>query len=210
MVDFNAFQNLIHNLGLSAARIENNKQDIDSKSEVSAFTVGYEEAKRQELAKDNGVSEVGTEAELDNIMKKELASLMGATFGTEKAGLKQQVNENGKAVFSADDISLDNMLALLEPEAGLNVEQVKEYSKKPMLSNVQDSNPLDELSKLGMDAKDAEVLMNTVPGAMKFITDAIKDGSAKRITDYMNELGAGNEAIGSLIFANREEIWKQV
>lgn len=210
MVDFNAFQNLIHNLGLSAARIENNKQDIDSKSEVSAFTVGYEEAKRQELAKDNGVSEVGTEAELDNIMKKELASLMGATFGTEKAGLKQHVNENGKAVFSADDISLDNMLALLEPEEGLNVEQVKEYSKKPMLSNVQDSNPLDELSKLGMDAKDAEVLMNTVPGAMKFITDAIKDGSAKRITDYMNELGAGNEAIGSLIFANREEIWKQV
>ncbi|MBO6271952.1 hypothetical protein J6O48_04140 [bacterium] len=199
MVDFNGFQNLIHNLGLSAARIENNKFDIDSKSEVSAFIAGAEECKTKELNKEQGVIEVGSEAELDQIMKKELASLMGADFGTTKAGLKQHVDENGKAKFSEEDLSLENLMSLLEPEEGLNIDQVREYSKKPMLSSASEINPLEELEKLGMNEADAQVLMNTVPGAMKFITDAIKDGSAKRITNYMTELGYGNEAIGGFM-----------
>ncbi len=176
-IDFN---NLIKNLGQAAANMQNDKSKIDTKTELNTYVSGWDAIKAKAEAESSANSEAKIDiSSLEGEMKSELASLMGAEFG-KSAGV-QNKGDVQKPLFSEDEISLENMMALLAPEDGMDIDKLREYNKKPMLSAASES--VDALTDAGFDSELVEIMVESTPGAVKYISDAIKSGSAKRIGD---------------------------
>ena len=180
--DINNFGSMISNLGKATAGLQNDESKIDTKNELNAYVSGWDAIK--ETAEKQGANTVDI-ASLEGDMKTELAGLLGAEFG-EKA----QVAKNEKAAFSAEEISLENMMALLE-EDGLSLDKVREYNKVPLSTLDESIDGVQELTEAGFSNELIQVMLDEVPGAVKYITDSIKDGSADRISNEMatNEYG---------------------
>ena len=176
-IDFN---NLIKNLGHVAANMQNDKTKIDTKTELNTYVSGWDAIKAKAEAENSANAEAKVDiASLEGDMKSELASLMGAEFG-KSAGV-QNKGDAQKPVFSEDEISLENMMALLAPEDGMDIDKLREYNKKPMLS--AESESVDTLTDAGFDSELVEIMVESTPGAVKYISDAIKSGSADRIAN---------------------------
>ena len=196
-IDFN---NLIHNLGKTAANMQNNKDKIDTKTELNTYVSGWDAIKSKaevENSQNNNDVDVST---LEATMKSELASLMGAEFGNT-AGVENKGTAE-KPVFSEEDISLENMMALLSPEDGLDINKLREQNKKPVLSNM--STDVEQMNDFGFDPELTNLLMETEPGAVKYISDAIKSGRGEAITKDVAEFGEGNEALGYFMLDNKD------
>ena len=178
-MDFNIsqFSSLINNLGKSSAKMQKDENTIDTKAELNAYVSGWDAIKAK--AQSSGAEQTDMSL-LEGDMKSELASLMGADFG-KSAGVKGK-EVQGQTLFSADEISLENMMSLLAPEDNLDIEKLREYNKKPMLSSVEERN--DEVSTLenaGFSSELVNILMDETPSALKHITNSIKTGAADRI-----------------------------
>ncbi len=173
--DINNFGSMISNLGKATAGLQNDESKIDTKSELNAYVSGWDAIK--ETAEKQGANTVDI-ASLEGDMKTELAGLLGAEFG-EKA----QVAKNDKAVFSAEEISLENMMALLKEEDGLSLDKLREYNKMPLATLDESINGVYEMTEAGFSNELIQVMLDEVPGAVKYITNSIKDGSANRIGD---------------------------
>lgn len=185
-IDFN---NLIANLGKASANMQNDKTKIDTKSELNAYVSGWDAIKAK-AEKSNNAIQNGEDTAYDNAnisdleqtMKSELANLMGADFG-KSAGVKAE-KKNNEVVFSKDEISLENMMSLLAPEDNLDIDKLREFNKKPMLSSVEERNEeVATLEKAGFSAELVNILMDETPSALKHITNSIKTDAADRIKD---------------------------
>lgn len=182
--NINQFSSLLGNLGKASASMQNDTTKIDTKSELNTYVSGWDAIKAK--AESAGAEKADISA-LEGDMKSELASLMGAEFG-KTAGI-QGKEKNGNVVFSEEDVSLENMMALLAPEDGLDIDKLREYNKKPMLSSVEEQNQeVATLQNAGFDSALVNIMMDEVPGALKHITNSIKDGSAKRMADFQSNV----------------------
>lgn len=182
--NINQFSSLLGNLGKASASMQNDTTKIDTKSELNTYVSGWDAIKAK--AESAGAEKADISA-LEGDMKSELASLMGAEFG-KTAGI-QGKEKNGNVVFSEEDVSLENMMAMLAPEDGLDIDKLREYNKKPMLSSVEEQNQeVATLQNAGFDSELVNILMDEVPGALKHITNSIKDGSAKRMADFQSNV----------------------
>ena len=179
--DINNFGSMISNLGKASANMQNDAEKIDTKAELNAYVSGWDAIKAS--AEKQG-AEAADISMLEGDMKAELANLMGATFG-ETAGVKKSADG---AVFSAEEISLENMMALLEPEDGLDLDKLREYNKQPIAALDDAIDGVFELTEAGFSTELIQVLMDETPGAIKHITNSIKDGSANRINNYAQNL----------------------
>lgn len=181
--NINQFSSLLGNLGKASASMQNDTTKIDTKSELNTYVSGWDAIKAK--AESAGAEKADISA-LEGDMKSELASLMGAEFG-KTAGI-QGKEKNGNVVFSEEDVSLENMMAMLAPEDGLDIDKLREYNKKPMLSSVEEQNQeVATLQNAGFDSALVNIMMDEVPGALKHITNSIKDGSAKRIVNEISD-----------------------
>lgn len=184
-IDFNG---LIKNLGTFAAKMQKDKEKIDTKTELNTYVSGWDAIKSKaesENAKPNIDVTVNID-ELESTMKSELASLLGADFGSS-AQVKNQGTEE-KPFFNPEDISLENMMNILansplEEADGIDMKKLQEYNKKPMLSSWQERSAVEDMNEFGFDPELTNILMESTPGAIKYISDAIKSGSANRIAD---------------------------
>ncbi|MCM1265363.1 MAG: hypothetical protein NC200_04105 [Candidatus Gastranaerophilales bacterium] len=176
--DINNFGSMISNLGKASANMQNDKTKIDTKSELNAYVSGWDAIK---ASAEKAGAEAGDIASLEGTMQSELASLMGAEFG-QSAGVKKTAD--GSA-FSADEISLENMMSLLEPEDGLDIGKLREYNKQPVATIGEAVDGIIELTEAGFDNDLIQVMLDETPGAFKHITNAIKNGSANRISNGM-------------------------
>jgi len=174
--DINNFGSLISNLGKTAASLEKDQTKIDTKSELNTYVSGWDAIKAK--AEADGAQQADISA-LEGDMKSELASLMGAEFG-KSAGVNAK-EENGKAVFSDEDISLENMMAMLEPEDDMDINKLREYNKIPLATQAEETQAMETLTEAGFDPELVDVLVDETPGAIRHITDAIKSGKADRI-----------------------------
>lgn len=199
-IDFN---NLIANLGRTAAKLQNNQNKIDSKTELNTYVSGWDAIKAKAEAENKSVDNNIDINNLEATMKSELASLMGAEFGNT-AGVQNKGTAK-EPMFSDEEISLENMMALLEPEDGLDINKLREQNKKPMLSS--GANEVEAMTKYGFDPELTNIVMEQTPGAMKYISDAIKSGRADAIANDTAEFGEGNEAVANFLLANKEELW---
>lgn len=182
--NINQFSSLLGNLGKASASMQNDTTKIDTKSELNTYVSGWDAIKAK--AESAGAEKADITA-LEGDMKSELASLMGAEFG-KTAGI-QGKEKNGNVVFSEEDVSLENMMAMLAPEDGLDIDKLREYNKKPMLSSIDEQNQeVATLQNAGFDSELVNILMDEVPGALKHITNSIKDGSAKRMADFQSNV----------------------
>lgn len=182
--NINQFSSLLGNLGKTSASMQNDTTKIDTKSELNTYVSGWDAIKAK--AESAGAEKADISA-LEGDMKSELASLMGAEFG-KTAGI-QGKEKNGNVVFSEEDVSLENMMAMLAPEDGLDIDKLREYNKKPMLSSIDEQNQeVATLQNAGFDSELVNILMDEVPGALKHITNSIKDGSAKRMADFQSNV----------------------
>ncbi len=182
--NINQFSSLLNNLGKASAKMQNDENKIDTKSELNAYVSGWDAIKAK--AESAGAEQVDISS-LEGDMKSELASLMGADFG-KSAGV-QGKEQNNEVVFSEDEISLENMMALLAPEDGLDIDKLREFNKKPMLSSVEERNEeISTLQNAGFDSELVAVLMDETPGALKHITNSIKTGSATRVQNSIETL----------------------
>ena len=182
--NINQFSSLLGNLGKTSASMQNDTTKIDTKSELNTYVSGWDAIKAK--AESAGAEQADISA-LEGDMKSELASLMGAEFG-KTAGI-QGKEKNGNVVFSEEDVSLENMMAMLAPEDGLDIDKLREYNKKPMLSSIDEQNQeVATLQNAGFDSELVNILMDEVPGALKHITNSIKDGSAKRMADFQSNV----------------------
>lgn len=182
--NINQFSSLLGNLGKASANMENDKTKIDSKSELNAYVSGWDAIKAKAESAGAEQTDIST---LEGDMKSELASLMGADFG-KSAGV-QGKEKNGNVVFSEDEISLENMMSMLSPEDGLDIGKLREYNKKPMLSSVEEQNDaISTMENAGFDSELVNILMDETPGALKHITNSIKNGSANRIGKHIDLL----------------------
>ena len=182
--NINQFSSLLGNLGKASASMQNDTTKIDTKSELNTYVSGWDAIKAK--AESAGAEKADISA-LEGDMKSELASLMGAEFG-KTAGI-QGKEKNGNVVFSEEDVSLENMMAMLAPEDGLDIDKLREYNKKPMLSSVEEQNQeVATLQNAGFDSELVNILMDEVPGALKHITNSIKEGSAKRMADFQSNV----------------------
>ena len=195
--DINNFASLINNLGKASANMQNDKTKIDSKSEMNAYVSGWDAIKSKAEATGAQASDISS---LEGNMKLELASLMGAEFG-QTAGLNKK-EENGKAVFSTEEISLENMMSLLEPEDGLDIGKLREYNKQPVASLAEAIDGVYELTEAGFDNELIQVMMDETPGAIRHITDAIKSGSADRIAQNSQLFDEGKNPIDADIIGS--------
>lgn len=175
-IDFN---NLIKNLGQAAANLQNDKSKIDTKTELNTYVSGWDAIKAKAEAENSANANAVDISALEGDMKSELASLMGAEFG-KSAGVENKGDAN-KPVFSEEEISLENMMALLAPEDGIDIGKLREYNKKPMLS--AESESVDALTNAGFDSELVEIMVESTPGAVKYISDAIKSGRAEKIAN---------------------------
>lgn len=173
--DINNFGSMISNLGKATAGMQNNESEIDTKSELNTYVSGWDAIKAN--AEKQGATTADI-ASLEVDMKVELAGLLGAEFG-EKA----QVAKNDKAAFSAEEISLENMMALLEGEDDLNIEKVREYNKVPLATLDEAIDGVYEMTEAGFSNELIQVMLDETPGAVKYITNSIKNGSAARISE---------------------------
>lgn len=181
--NINQFSSLLGNLGKTSASMQNDTTKIDTKSELNAYVSGWDAIKAK--AESAGAEKADISA-LEGDMKSELASLMGAEFG-KTAGV-QGKEKNGNVVFSEEDVSLENMMAMLAPEDGFDIDKLREYNKKPMLSSVEEQNQaVATLQNAGFDSELVNILMDEVPGALKHITDSIENGSHKRIGNDISD-----------------------
>ena len=181
--NINQFSSLLGNLGKASASMQNDTTKIDTKSELNTYVSGWDAIKAK--AESAGAEKADISA-LEVDMKSELASLMGAEFG-KTAGI-QGKEKNGNVVFSEEDVSLENMMAMLAPEDGLDIDKLREYNKKPMLSSVEEQNQeVATLQNAGFDSALVNIMMDEVPGALKHITNSIKEGSAKRIGNEISD-----------------------
>lgn len=182
--NINQFSSLLNNLGKASAKMQNDENKIDTKSELNAYVSGWDAIKAK--AESAGAEQTDISS-LEGDMKSELASLMGADFG-KSAGV-QGKEQNNEVVFSEDEISLENMMALLAPEDGLDIDKLREFNKKPMLSSVEERNEeISTLQNAGFDSELVAVLMDETPGALKHITNSIKTGSATRVQNSIETL----------------------
>ena len=199
-IDFKA---LISNLGINAAKMQKDETKIDTKTELNTYVSGWDAIKAKAEAdnitakNDAEITDIG---ELEAEMKSELAGLMGADFG-KTAGVENKGTKE-KPFFSEEDISLENMMEILanaplEEADGIDMKKLEEYNKKPMISSWAEQTAMDEMTEFGFDQELTEIIMEQTPGAVKYISDAIKSGSANRITDNViqaekDEAGAKN------------------
>ena len=102
---------MLGNLGKASASMQNDTTKIDTKSELNTYVSGWDAIKAK--AESAGAEKADISA-LEGDMKSELASLMGAEFG-KTAGI-QGKEKNGNVVFSEEDVSLENMMAMLAPD----------------------------------------------------------------------------------------------
>lgn len=174
--DINNFNSLISNLGQASAKMQKKETHIDSKSELNAFVSGWDAIKSKAESSGASIDDINI---LEDNMKSELSSLMGAEFG-KTAGVNKISDES---LFTADEISLENMMSLLEPEDGLDIAKLREYNKKPVESLDDAIDGVYELTNAGFDNELVQVLMDETPGAIKHITNSIKQGQADRIRE---------------------------
>ena len=168
------FGNMISELGVNAAKQSNDKSKIDTKSELNLFTSGWDAI--QSKAKSEGADDMDM-YNLDVQMRGEMADLLGVDFGN-KVGLEQKENYFGEVAFDQDEISLENMMSLLSEEDGIDMAKLREYNEKPMMSEV---DSVDRLTDAGFSEELTDILMEETPGAVRYITNSIKDGSMERI-----------------------------
>ena len=177
--DINNFGSMISNLGKASAKMQKDETKIDTKSELNAYVSGWDAIK---ASAEKAGAEAGDISALEGNMKSELASLMGAEFG-QAAGAKK--TSDGSA-FSAEEISLENMMSLLEPEDGLDIGKLREYNKQPVATLDDAIDGVIELTEAGFDNDLVQVLMDETPGAIKHITNSIKTGKAQRISQEVS------------------------
>lgn len=205
------FGKLIGNLGTTAASMQNDKSKIDTKTELNTYVSGWDAIKakaQSENAKEANVNEQVDIGTLEAEMKSELAGLMGAEFG-KSAGVENKGTEN-KPLFSEDEISLENMMSLLSTEDGLDIDKLREENKKPMLSTNEEQSAVDDMNEFGFDAELTDILMETAPGAVKYVSNAIKSGRAKAIADNVNEFERDITGAENIRKALKEDIMSQM
>lgn len=168
------FGNMISELGVTAAKQSNDKSKIDTKSELNLFTSGWDAI--QSKAKSEGADDMDMHT-LEVRMRGEVADLLGVDFGTS-AGAEAVQNEKGEYGFSSEEISLENMMSLLSEEDGIDMDKLREYNQKPMMSEV---DSVDRLTDAGFSEELTDILMEETPGAVRYITNSIKDGTMERI-----------------------------
>ena len=186
-IDFNGFNNLIGKLGQAKA-IEGDLEKIDTKKELNAFITGWDAIKskadtQNSQAKTN--DEIVDVNQLEQNMKSELAGLMGADFG-EKANLKNQGTKE-KPLFSDDEISLEKIMEVLsmspvEGSDGINLAKLREYNKVAM--QTAPWLVMSGLEEFGFDPELIDVIIDKSPNTLEYISNSIKDGSAKNISSF--------------------------
>ena len=135
------FGNLIRNIGATAASASGKADKIDSKKELKEFVSGWEQIKAQakEEAQNSAVidlqNEAQTQEEIDALAKAELNSIMGLEFAKNDLGIDKKTDMQKGAAFSDEDLSLENMMALLDDE-------VAEYDAKGNPVVDQNGNPV--------------------------------------------------------------------
>ena len=182
------FGKLISNLGVNAASLQNDRSKIDTKTELNTYVSGWDAVRAKAEAENAQVKDKSDAVNIDALeaeMNSELSSLMGADFG-KSAGVKTQGTEK-EPFFSEEDISLENMMSLLSTEDGLDINKLREENKKPMLSD--GAREISTMETFGFDSELTQILMETAPGAVKYISDAIKSGAAERIEKGITNSG---------------------
>ena len=190
-IDFNNFNNLkseLFNIGKGIAKQGGNLDKIDTQSEKLLFDSEIE----------SKCASAGVDAsEIYN--DTSISSLMGASFSANVKGKEQ----NNEVVFSEDEISLENMMAMLAPEDGLDIDKLREFNKKPMLSSVEEHNEeISTLQNVDFDSEFAAVVMDEIPAALKHITNSIKTGSATRVQnsiETLDGLAKGDSQIAEVV-----------
>ena len=155
---------------------------LDSKHEAKNAIGDLAAALANIEAEQYGIVDFNLLSDCKDIAKSAFTNKLGADFGTKELGMKQHVDENGKAAFAADDISLDNLMALLDDD--VDMDKMKEYNEKPMLSQINTADPAEKLAEIGMDANDTDTIMNTAPESLVYMTNAIQSGKAKQYMVY--------------------------
>ena len=188
--DFGKFENLIGKLD-KAKSVEGDLNHIDTKKELNLFVTGFDAIKK------NAEIEGATETDLDKLeaaMKDELSNIMDVKFG-EKAGQKE---ENGKVVFNESDDVLADMMNILaqspvEGSDGIDINKLRAYNKKVMQKRLEEKDEeiktmpwavMNGLEKFGFDQELIDVIVDESPATLDYISNAIKTGSAKNISNY--------------------------
>ncbi|MCR5266019.1 MAG: hypothetical protein K6E29_05435 [Cyanobacteria bacterium RUI128] len=176
------FGKLIGNLGTTAASMQNDKSKIDTKTELNTYVSGWDAIKVKAEAENAKPANANEQVNIDGLeseMKLELAVLLGAEFG-KSAGVENKGTEK-EPFFSEDEISLENMMSLLSAEDGVDIDKLREENKKPMLSAQSES--VESLTEAGFDAELVNIMAESTPGAVKYISDAIKSGRAQEVSE---------------------------
>ena len=184
-IDFKA---LIKNFGVSVSKMQNDKNKIDTKAEYNNYVSGWDAIKAQAEKNNEQVYDVSDKVDIDEVeaeMKSELAGLMGADFGRTTEA-KNKANAE-KPVFSDEEISLENMMALLSPDDDIDIDKLREQNKKPMLSAMGEKSEISNMREFGFDNDLTEIILEQAPDAIKYISDAISSGRADAIRDNMVE-----------------------
>ena len=130
-IDFN---NLLNQLGKVAASMQNQRDKIDTDSELNTYVSGWDaiKAKANEQNSDNDVNNDVDMATLETQMKSELAGLMGADFGKSKGiETKTEVKDGKEVAVFTDEEALEGLMsALSETMDAEMTAKVAEYNAK--------------------------------------------------------------------------------
>lgn len=228
-IDFN---NLLNQLGKVAASMQNQRDKIDTDSELNTYVSGWDaiKAKANEQNSDNDVNNDVDMATLETQMKSELAGLMGADFGKSKGiETKTEVKDGKEVAVFTDEEALEGLMSALSetmdaemtakvaeynakhPELAADTDEAIASLKGIITENHAEIDNKDKTAFTGFDSKDVddlmEVLGDSAPKVFRYMSHAIENGRADAISASINEAGEGSEVIYGFIQGNKDEIF---
>jgi hypothetical protein len=173
--DINSFGNIIKNLGAASANAEEDKNKIDTKKEVNAFALGCDDIKSK--AKTQG-AETSDLSKLESLMSETLSDFLSVEFSTKAEGAKAEKAQSNEPVFTGNLV--EEMVNLLADDDNLDIDKLREYNKKEV-ATIDTTIAREDLIEAGYDETIVDELLETTPNALKYISNDIKSGRAKKI-----------------------------
>lgn len=193
-------KNIIHSVGqaLTNYKATTNPQNKKSKA---LLVFGLIAKGVNDNTNTSEINTLQTKAEIDEAVKTETKEILGAEFS----------NNTQEAAFNDEEISLDNLMALLDNSLEpVDKEKLDAYNKQALESKDRialSATEIDSLKDAGFDEDLINELMeNTATaGSVKFIAEAIENGSFDRISNKMQDyIEYGNPSLCYLIEESKE------
>jgi hypothetical protein len=188
-----------------AGELRSGKGSVDDAADVRYIDNEVKIFKAEVRGEDDGITDLQalaqSEAEIEVIVKSEMQEMLGASFAKGLGIEKTEMDNNGQAKFSDEEISLENLMSLLDDD--VDKEKVAEHNKK--------GSTFGKIVASGIDSEFASYVADGLKEDVN--VEKLSAHNTNPINDRQNGVKKNPEEFGdevpmaSMMFALSDLIW---